>query len=451
MTDTYIKPTATVPTDGERYRYAVNDQPPAWTPRPLNRPALPDQSLARLPRRLVGVREEILDWVPEDRPKYTRLGMIVANAAILAAVSALVALQRVVEVSWIALIPFVLFWGFIILVVDSWMVSSTHGALGAGRKMMLVPRLLLAVVIGSVIAEPLVLWIFHPAIHANVLQDREDSVDKYAGRWNACNPVTGSTVNDAACADFQLGIVAPQETRDKLTSLIADRGTLNQEIGALAAQLRDKQSLAQAECAGIKRTGTSGQPGKGFRCDSAWTVANNFEAEIGLPTKRTTLQGLDREINTLRTGLQQAEADHSRNIEEGIASKVQKMQASYGKIDIIDESRALERLSEESPFVRFAKWTLRMLLILLDSLPVLAKLLSGTTSYDTLVNKQLLAGQRFHGRDLALAEHRHETATNARVDELDMESRTAQARHDEELEAEIDRRSKRYAAMDAGS
>ena len=37
------------------------------------RPAPPSTGPARWLRALAGVREDVLDWVPEDRPRYTGL------------------------------------------------------------------------------------------------------------------------------------------------------------------------------------------------------------------------------------------------------------------------------------------------------------------------------------------------------------------------------------------
>ena len=102
-------------------------QPVAEPGRDPLRPATPDGSIARLPRRLIGVQESILDTVPEERPRYTRLGVILINTALMAALSLFVAMQRVIDVHWLAAVPIALFWGMLVLVIDSWMVASTHG------------------------------------------------------------------------------------------------------------------------------------------------------------------------------------------------------------------------------------------------------------------------------------------------------------------------------------
>ncbi|GAA1033162.1 DUF4407 domain-containing protein [Virgisporangium ochraceum] len=420
------------------------------------RPADPDDSFARWPRRLIGVREELLDTVPEERPRYTRLGLILVNTGLMAAVSLFTALQRVVDVPWIAVVPIAVFWGFLVLVVDSWMVSSTHGAIGGNRMLIFVPRLVMAVLLGTVIAEPLVLWIFNPAIRTNVEQFRNDDVNGEASRWRTCNPETGSTQGRPECEGYHLPLKSPQEISDKLDQLTEERKTQSATIETLNTQLVEKQKLAQDECAGVKRDNTSGNPGKGFRCDSAWKVANDFEAQIDLPGKRAALAALDTQINTLTGELATARGAYNRQLEEAIAAKRNDRESSYGQIDIIDEARGLERLSDQSGFVLAANWLVRILLIVVDSLPVLAKMLGGTTSYDIQVHRQLQARRLARERKLEVAERREQAATDKAINEIDRDRdeaidqikdrrRTDDERREELLEQEIDRRAARYS------
>jgi hypothetical protein len=412
-----------------------------------DRPAPPDRSkISLLARRLIGVREDVLDWVPEDRPRYTRLGIIVVNTGLMAAVSLFTALTRVVSAPWPVVIPVALFWGFLVLSIDSWMVSSTHGSLGSSRWLMFIPRLVMAVLLGSVIAEPLVLWFFHPAIHTNVEQFRQSQIQAETGLWTKCNSTDGrDTTSLAGCSNHQLGTEGPAGAQTTLARLQQQRTTLNAEVVSLIRQLDDKQSLAQKECAGVKIGQTTGLQGWGPRCQKAWSVATDFEKQADLPAKRDKITALDGQINSLTHTVGTAQQSYAATIQQGITQKDQEFRSSFGKIDIIDEARGLERLSSRSGFVRSAQWLVRILLILVDSLPVLAKILGGTTYYDRLVSRQLKAGRGFHELDLSHAEHAANAETKASMDEIDNRSRLERERHDEDLEDEIDRRASRYA------
>ncbi|WIM96389.1 DUF4407 domain-containing protein [Actinoplanes oblitus] len=413
------------------------------------RPEAPDTTtISLLARRLIGVREQILSWVPEERPRYTRLGLIVVNTALMAAISLWTALTRVVDVPWPLVIPVAVFWGLLVLTIDSWMVSSSHGALGAGRWFMFVPRLIMAVLLGCVIAEPLVLWIFHPAIHTDVEHHRQEVTGTERGRWTRCNPVDGTvTAGLAGCEQHQLALQGPAGTQGKVASLTAQRTELGKEYARLSAELTAKQELAQAECTGNKIAGgsTSQRRGNGPLCKQAWRVADDFEAQNDLPGRQRKIASLDQQIEALSLRLGDSRQTYAQAIEKGIDAKVEQFEGQFGKIDIIDEAQGLERLSERSGFVWSAQWLVRILLIVVDSLPVLAKMLSGCTSYDRLVNRQLRTGQSFHGLSLDYAEHQEKASIKTATDRVDTQSRLVREQHDEDLDAEIDRRAKRYA------
>ncbi|MEU4691890.1 DUF4407 domain-containing protein [Actinoplanes sp. NPDC023714] len=405
-------------------------------------------TISLLARRLIGVREQILDWVPEERARYTRLGLIVVNTALMAAISLWTALTRVVDVPWPLVIPVAIFWGLLVLTIDSWMVSSSHGALGAGRWFMFIPRLIMAVLLGCVIAEPLVLWIFHPAIHTEVEHHRQELTGTERGLWTKCNPVDGAdTTALTECKEHQLTLQGPAGTQAKVASLTAQRTELSEEYRRLSAELTEKQDLAQAECTGRKIDGgsTSQVRGDGPLCKQAWRVADDFEAQNDLPGRQQKIASLDQQIETLSLELGDSQQTYAQTIEKGIDAKVAQFEGQFGKIDIIDEAKGLERLSEESGFVWSAQWLVRILLIVVDSLPVLAKMLGGSTSYDRLVNRQLRTGQSFHGLSLDYAEHKEAASIKTAMDTIDTQSRLVREQYDEDLDAEIDRRAKRYA------
>nr|MDT0659950.1 DUF4407 domain-containing protein [Micromonospora sp. DSM 115978] len=412
------------------------------------RPVAADSTtVSLLARRLIGIREEILSWVPEERPRYTRLGLIVVNTGMIAAVSMFVALMRVLDVPWVVVLPIALFWAAVVITIDSWMVASTHGALGSGRWLMFLPRLAMAVLLGAVIAEPLVLWIFHPAIGTNIAQHREKLIEKEAGLWTKCNPADGSdTTGLAECRDHQLGSSGPAATQAMLIGLEKERDKLNDDYTESARQRDEKQAFAAQECAGVKLEGTSGQEGWGPRCRKAWEVATEFERQINLPGMRENIDAIDLRIKDLTNTLGTDRQTYQQAVEKGIADQVAEYKTTFGRVDIIEQANGLHRLSQDSSFVWAAQWLVRALLIMVDCLPVLAKILGGSTVYDRLVNRQLRTGQSFQGLSLDYAERSVQASTQAGIDEIDDRSRRDREQHDEDLDSEIDRRAQRYAA-----
>ncbi|WP_433265707.1 DUF4407 domain-containing protein [Micromonospora vinacea] len=412
------------------------------------RPVSTDRTRVSLwARRLIGTREDVLAWVPEERPRYTRLGLIVVNTGMMAAISLFTALMRVLDVPWLVIIPIALFWALLVITIDAWMVASTHGALGSGRWLMFLPRLAMAILLGAVIAEPFVLWIFHPAIDTNVAQYREGLIEKEAGLWTKCNPTNGSdTTGLSECRNHQLGNSGPLATQTTLVGLEQQRTKLDGDYKEATRQRDEKQSFAEKECAGVKQSGTSGQEGWGRRCEKAWQVAADFERQVNLPGMKEKIDALDGQIKELTQTLGADRQSYQQIVEKGIADQVAAYSRTFGRVDIIEQAKGLQRLSNDSNFVWAAQWLVRALLIMVDSLPVLAKALGGSTSYDKLINRQLRAGQSFHGLNLDYAEHSVRASTQAGIDEIDDQGRRDREQHDEDLDAEIDRRAQRYSA-----
>jgi hypothetical protein len=123
------------------------------------RPVLPDHGPGRWFRTCAGIKEDVLDWSPAERAKYTGLGIIVLNTGCLAAFAMFTALDKIVSAPPYALVPLALAWGWIIFSVDRWLIASTHGVRGLSRVFIFIPRLLLAILLAFTIAEPLTLRI----------------------------------------------------------------------------------------------------------------------------------------------------------------------------------------------------------------------------------------------------------------------------------------------------
>ncbi|MFI6131137.1 DUF4407 domain-containing protein [Micromonospora sp. NPDC051141] len=420
------------------------------------RPAPPAHGPARWARRLVGVREDLLDWVPEERPRYARLGLIVVNTGLMAALSLATALHRVVDVPWPAIVPAALFWGFLVVTIDSWLISSTHGLLGGRRLALFVPRLVIALLMGAVIAEPLLLWAFQPAIHAQLDRTRNGEVNEIAGRLKQCNPADGSAVDVDACGTFRLPLASPDDEREKLRRATAERNLLRAQVDKSSAELRRRQAFAEKECAGRSGPGLSGTAGKGFRCDNAWKVVEQYRQDSRIVERQARLDQLDAAIAASTNTLAGRTADYAAQVDRAIAARLDEERQIRKPIGVLDEDRALGELSRQSGFVLAAQWLVRLLLITIDCLPVLAKFLGGSTTYDLIVNRQIEAGKRMHHSLLSTHERRTQAASDVAIREIDHDrdtriqavdeaDRVAQARYDAELDAEIDRLAERYS------
>jgi hypothetical protein len=367
-------------------------------------PASPARGPARWLRRVAGVNEAILDWVPEERPRYTWQGAIIVNTAILAGLSMLVLLSRT-ELPGLLMIPLALIWAFVILTFDAWLVSSTHGVTGRAKMAIYLPRILISILMGAVIAEPLLLSVFAPAIHTEVNQQRKRDIDDYENRLRECNPVSGEAPTATGCTD-RLNVENPLVSiRNDLTRKTALRDRLQVQVTAINAELARRETVSRAECNGTKiNRSTTGVAGEGPNCRRNREEADRYRESSDIAGREADVSKLTREIAALTADEAVEGKAYAAAVHVGIAEKVADARSAQQKIGILDEDRALGVLAASSAFVAIGSWLLRLLLIVVDCLPVLTKLLSRSTTYDALLSRQTGVTDRLHDKSAAARE-----------------------------------------------
>jgi hypothetical protein len=417
------------------------------------RPVMPKRGIPRLMRRLVGVDEDILDWVPEERPRYTRLGFIVLNTGLLAGVAMHFALTSVTGAAWWQLLPADLFWALVIITIDSWLISSMHGADRASGIGGYLPRLLVSVLLGVVIAEPLVLAVFHQSVDNEISEHRKVEIDTYESTLKRCNPPSGDPSKDPSCAGFLVTIKnGPEGIRADLRQAIKDRDTLKQYVAEADRQLATLEEIARAECAGTASPNgaTTGQRGEGPECRRDKEKADEYRRDSQIGQRHKDLAAAEQLVTDLSARLSAAEKSTEQQINAAIKAEVREKRENLSARGLLDEIDALGRLSGKNLTIGLAHLLLALLLMLLDCLPVLSKLMSRRTTYDDRVRNQLDADSRLHNRQLRTTERRDTVALEIQERRLDQrlrtsveditgEDRTAKERRRMELDAQIDR------------
>ncbi|MBF9129463.1 DUF4407 domain-containing protein [Plantactinospora sp. S1510] len=410
------------------------------------RPAKPARGVGRHLRRVAGVKEDLLDWVPEERARYARLGAIVLNTGLMAALSLQTALDKVVDTNWLLLLPIALVWGFVIVSFDGWLIASTHGVLGTRARVFL-PRLAISILMGAVIAEPMLLWVFQPAIHRNVMDHRQEELKAYESLLRTCNPESGATNPDAVCAGHRLIVGAtPAAVQAQLANAIQQRDADQAKVDQISAELGKKQNTARLECNGTPGAGRTGRVGEGPNCERNRAEADEFRRDSRLGQRQADLVTLNRKITELTAQTKSAAQGYAEAVSAAVTEEVAEMRGNQRKIGILDELAALGRLADQSSHVLVAQWLVRLLLIAIDCLPVLTKIMSSTTTYDLLVSRQLETSKRLHDKGIGVAE-RGDLAT----DELRMQrtERELRAKLEQLHEADRDGRVRRESDLDA--
>jgi hypothetical protein len=374
------------------------------------RPVLPDHGPGRWFRTCAGIKEDVLDWSPAERAKYTGLGIIVLNTGCLAAFAMFTALDKIVSAPPYALVPLALAWGWIIFSVDRWLIASTHGVRGLSRVFIFIPRLLLAILLAFTIAEPLTLRIFQNTLDSTAQTTRTEKLDQYQSQLQTCNPVSGQWDSSAACDGDHLSVAnPPYGIEQKLATAKQQQAQLQSVAGSEQAQEQELTSIAQGECAGTSGTNMTGTAGDGPRCKADWAAVQAYSQQSGLTTERKQLASLQLSIPGMIQQAGSAQQTYDSQLHTAITSAVDTRRKDQAKqIGIIEEWDALELLSSQSAFVFFGHWLLVLVMMALDCLPVLAKLMSEASTYDELIAEERGSDERVHATELRF---REETST----------------------------------------
>ena len=281
-----------------------------------------------------GASREILEKCPSfEITKYVCIGLTVFFTAILATISSFFAFSLIFDEILLVVI-FSVFWGAIIFNLDRYIVSSMrHSEKKWQEVVKVIPRLLIAVLIAVIVSKPLEIQIFKSEIQSYLLLQNAHKVTnvdlKYKSRFSELN--------------------------DKKTKIDSQYTVM--------LMLREKYyEDFKCECDGT--CGTK-KVGRGIECISKKNKYEEFLAELSLEKIRrdSTLVNIVKQESVLKSKLEQE-------------TQVIKASISFG---LIDQIRALNKVDKlASMFIIF-------IFVMIETAPILTKLLSSRGPYDNLV------------------------------------------------------------------
>ncbi|MFE1845311.1 DUF4407 domain-containing protein [Streptomyces sp. NPDC014603] len=386
-TDTPLRPdTGSVPSHDDR-----------GSARPAPRATGPGTRL----RRLIGIDESLLDWVPEERTRYTWYGALVLNTALVAAVSMALALGSFrSDLPVVAVLAAAAVWFWVILAMDSWLVSSTHGT--EVKKWSLTLRLVLSVLLGLFIAEPILFQIFDKEIRQEIAVGREQEVADYRGMLVACNPTDGaSTVHRPECGRHQLKVAgSPAELTNQIEADKAAMETLQSQVTEINEKLDAKMATERRQCGPDRWIRRGGGWDVTITCERARNDSSSYRRTSKIDTYEKQLAGMREKGQTLEGRKNRAADAYQPLLQKAIDTKTAARAADLDSDGILTRAHALRKVAESDGFALFITVVLHLLLVALDALPVLAKFMSGATEYDRVLGVRFDVTRRLHTEEL---------------------------------------------------
>ena len=393
----------------EREPDAAADASPA--PKPVRKPRVRNPRRPRTPGSrartlaiLGGAEGQILDRVPGETPRFVQMFFVLAGTALVSAISMLFALTTGVQAAvWLA-VPLALVWALIIFNLDRFLTSTMTSTRNVWKLIGLaIPRVIMAAIIGFVVAEPLVLQIFHNDIarevaSTNITQSQSDQEALETGpekiALDAASDRVAELENQAAT-----GIVAgtdsasatesaAQATVDDLTAkMTAQQAVIDQARALYQCELTGEGAGTVPGCTGVNGEGASSDAAEAQLAEAQQTydalaaqlrTANEELAAAGTSAKENTSASEAQNREQAQAQLPGARDTYDQALAAYNARADAVAQGNAGAVGLLSQISGLNRLSEKEPTILWAHILIAALFFMIELLPVLVKVL---TSY----------------------------------------------------------------------
>jgi hypothetical protein len=355
---------------------------------------------------LAGARQEILDQCPTERIKFQSLGLAILITSVMATVSMWFALNSVLGLNAFLALPAAILWGLIILGIDRWLVSSMPST-GRLRWSIAMPRVVLALLLGTLISTPIVLRIFQSEIDAQIVvikqarasafiaQQENSKVGQQVAYWT--KDVANLEKVIASNGEVQLN----PSTDPILRSLTMQR----------AAELKlEHQYYEQWQCQ------LYGGPGCTKKGDGPLAQASQraYEQAAAQVTRLTNqIQRRDRQLTAgdsasrrIRVAQATSALPAAKQHLAAVTAEEDALQAKFARQNLITNGllirlEALNQLAGKSFTINAARLLLFLLFLVIECLPVTVKLLQQPGNYEKILQQasehELREAKRVYG------------------------------------------------------
>jgi uncharacterized protein DUF4407 len=339
-----------------------------------------------------GGRDDVLAAVPSAQFRIAALGSILFSTAILAGVSAVIAIRMCASISLWSAIVIGTMWSAMIYIIERSIILTIDRRASRLRAIVsAIPRITLIAIVAIVIATPLTLAVFNREIATQVLADQQSTqrsyqaeltqqldslrnqvrTDQLAAAGLAPGAVSGDPSVRAATAEAHAAQLQYDKATDTYLRLSAQAqcefdGTCGTHVPGDGAQYRDLKNQADVSRAAMAQ---------------AAAALNNARAQLSIVTSRAS---------AVHASLAKQDLAQTQGALAGAERQLASTTAAFNRsnnenVGILARLDALNSLASREPVVRQAWVLFQVFLVLLGILPVLTKLLmtlGPETAYD---------------------------------------------------------------------
>ncbi len=294
-----------------------------------------------------GARIYILKQCPSEYNKFFGIGVIVFLTGLMASLSGGYALFTVFRSIWVSL-AFGVLWGVLIFSIDWYIVSSLRKHQQRSKEFgMAAPRFFLAVIIAFVISMPLKMKLFEREIEQQMLFNQQQSLLDF---------------HQLVSREF-----------DEISRIETENLNLRNEIQKKEEQRNALFNMMITEAEGLSPTRT---PGKGPLYREKRLEYEKVDAE---------LKNI-RELNTELIILNNQTLEKLRSRRDEVLKNAQVV--STGSDGFLARLDAMSVITNGSRSLQIASWFIILLFVVIESAPIIVKLLSNRGPYDDLLEAE---------------------------------------------------------------
>jgi hypothetical protein len=355
---------------------------------------------------LAGARLDVLQVAPGARAKHVALGGVLLSTGGLAALSAAFAVHMALGAPWAIALVVGLGWGLVIVNLDRMLlVGMRHDSSWLRNIAIAIPRVALAVLLGTVISTPLTLQVFNKEIDATVLTLQAEAADRFTTDLDADARFAEIPALQQKVADEQAvlagGGATDPNADPRVTAATADRDAKQAAYDAAQATYRDLQAKAQCELDGTCGSGHAG-PGDAYQTAAAAAATqaavvdaakSDLDDAAQALTDARTSAGQDAASNGARSvalATSDLETDQAAltALTSARSTEIANFEAQNSQSDgLLARLEAMDRLAQDRPAAGTAHLMLFLLFLSVELLPVLMKTLlnfAEPTAYEQL-------------------------------------------------------------------